>query len=295
MPISDSKYIPVVALVVAVFLWASSFIVLKIALAVYDPMIVIFGRMMLASLCFVFFIPKFKKQKIHKGDFKWLVIMGFCEPCLYFLFESHAMIYTSASQAGMIVATLPLLMAVSARFVLKEKLSRKTIIGFVLAVIGGIWLSIYSSATEASPDPMLGNFLEFLAMCCAVGYMTILKTMTARYSALFITAFQAFMGAIFYLPLLFMPTTTLPDFYHPAATFSIIYLGIGITLGAYGLYNYGMSRLPASQTTAYVNLIPVFTLIMGWAILDEKLTPTQFIAAGLVMCGVILSQDRSKG
>ncbi len=294
MAIFESKYTPVVALIVAVFLWASSFVVLKIALAVYDPMVVIFGRMILASLCFVFFIPKFRKQKIHKGDLKWLAVMAFCEPCMYFIFESHAMIYTSASQAGMIVATLPLLMAVSARFILKEKLSRKTIIGFILAVIGGIWLSIYSSATESSPDPTLGNFLEFLAMCCAVGYMTILKTMTARYSALFITAFQAFMGAIFYLPLLFLPTTTLPDFYHPAATFSILYLGICITLGAYGLYNYGMSRLPASQTTAYVNLIPVFTLIMGWAILDEKLNYIQFIAAGLVMCGVILSQDRSK-
>jgi drug/metabolite transporter (DMT)-like permease len=293
MAISDSKYIPVAALVVAVFLWASSFIVLKIALAVYDPMVVIFGRMMLASLCFMFFIPKFKKQKIQKGDFKWLVVMAFCEPCKYFIFESHAMLYTSASEAGMIVATLPLLMAVSARFILKEKLSRKTLIGFILAVIGGIWLSVYSSSTDASPNPALGNFLEFLAMCCAVGYMTLLKTMTARYSALFITAFQAFMGAIFYLPLLFMPATFLPTFYHPAATFSIIYLGIGITLGAYGLYNFGMSRLPANQTTAYVNLIPVFTLIMGWTILDEKLNFIQFIAAGLVMFGVILSQDRS--
>ncbi|MBI9111004.1 DMT family transporter [Maridesulfovibrio ferrireducens] len=291
MSVSDSKYLPVVALVIAVFLWASSFVVLKIALAVYDPMIVIFGRMILASLCFVFFIPTFRKQKFQKGDLKWLLVMAFCEPCMYFVFESHAMIYTSASQAGMIVATLPLLMAVSARFILGEKLSRKTLIGFVMAVIGGIWLSIYGSSTEASPDPMLGNFLEFLAMCCAVGYMTILKKMTAHYSALFITAFQAFMGAIFYLPLLALPTTVMPTTFHPAAAFSIIYLGIGITLGAYGLYNYGMSRLPANQTTAYVNLIPVFTLIMGWTILDEKLNTMQFIAAGLVMCGVILSQD----
>ncbi len=291
MPFADSKYVPMIALVTAVFLWASSFIVLKIALAVYDPMIVIFGRMMLASLCIIFFLPSLRKQKFQKGDFKLLVFMAFCEPCMYFIFESHAMLYTSASEAGMIVAALPLLMAVSARFILGEKLSRKTLLGFVLAVTGGIWLSIYSSSTESSPNPALGNFLEFLAMCCAVGYMTILKKMTARYSAVFITAFQATMGALFYLPLLALPTTVLPTEFHPAAAFSIVYLGIGITLGAYGLYNYGMSRLPASQTSAYVNLIPVFTLIMGWTILDEKLNTMQLLAAGLVMFGVILSQD----
>ncbi|WP_027177211.1 DMT family transporter [Maridesulfovibrio hydrothermalis] len=292
MSFFQSKYIAVVALLVAVFLWSSSFIALKVAMAVYDPMVVIFGRMILASLCFLFFIPSFKKQAIQKGDLKWLAFMAFCEPCMYFIFESHALVYTSASQAGMIVATLPLLMAVSARFILKEKLSKKTLSGFILAVIGGIWLSLSSSSTEASPAPMLGNFLEFLAMCCAVGYMTVLKKMTARYSALYLTAFQAFMGAIFYLPLLALPSTTLPTVFDPVAVWTIVYLGVCITLGAYGLYNFGMSRLPANQTTAYVNLIPVFTLFMGWAILDETFTSMQFAAAGLVMSGVIMSQDR---
>ena len=294
MSISNSKYVAVIALIVAVTLWASSFIALKIALAVYDPMVVIFGRMILASLCFIFFIPAFKKQPILKGDFKWLVLMAFFEPCLYFIFESHAIVYTSAAQAGMIVSTLPLIMAVSAKFILKEELHKKTLAGFILAVIGGIWLSLSSESTEASPDPALGNFLEFLAMCCAVGYMTILKDMTTRYSALFITAFQAFMGALFYLPMLALPTTVMPVTFHPVAAGAIVYLGICITLGAYGLYNFGMSKLPANQTAAYVNLIPVFTLFMGWAILDETFNTMQFAAAGLVLSGVILSQGGKK-
>ncbi len=292
MSFVQSKHFAVVALLVAVLLWSSSFVALKIAMAVYDPTVVIFGRMMLATLCFVFFIPSFRKQPIRKGDFKWLAFMAFCEPCMYFVFESHALTYTSAAQAGMICATLPLLMAVSAKFVLNEQLSRKTLLGFILAVFGGIWLSLSSESTESAPNPMLGNFLEFLAMCCAVGYMTVLKRMTAHYSTLFLTAFQAFMGAIFYLPLLALPSTSMPTVFDPVAAGSIAYLGICITIGAYGLYNFGMSKLPANQTTAYVNLIPVFTLILGWLILDERFTSMQFVAAGLVMGGVIISQDK---
>lgn len=294
MSILESRYIAVVSLVAAVSLWASTFVVLKIALAVYDPNVVIFGRMFVASICFVFMIPSFRKYTIRKQDIKWLLFMAFCEPCMYFVFESHAMIYTSASQAGMIVAMLPLMMAVSARFLLGEDVSRKTIIGFFVAVMGGVWLSLGAGATETSPNPMLGNFLEFLAMCCAVGYMTILKKMTAHYSALFITAIQAFVGTIFYLPLLALPSTTLPQTFEPVPVLSILYLGVFITLGAYGLYNFGMSKLPANQTTAYVNLIPVITLFLGWLVLGETFTPQEFIAAGLVMLGVFISQEKGR-
>ncbi|WP_419780418.1 DMT family transporter [Maridesulfovibrio sp.] len=295
MSFLKSQSIAVFALLTAVLLWSSSFIALKIAMAVYDPTFVIFGRMMLASLCFLFFIPNFKKQPIRAGDLKWLVFMAFCEPCMYFVFESQALTMTSASQAGMICATLPLLMAVAARFILNEELSRRTLTGFALAVCGGVWLSLSSESSESAPNPILGNFLEFLAMCCAVGYMTVLKKMTAHYSTLFLTAFQAFMGAIFYLPLLALPSTNMPTVFDPLAAGSIIYLGICITIGAYGLYNFGMSKLPANQTTAYVNLIPVFTLFLGWLILDETFTSMQFVAAALVMGGVILSQDKKSG
>ncbi|GKT28956.1 DMT family transporter, partial [Aduncisulcus paluster] len=129
MSFLQSQYVAVVALITAVLLWASSF----------------------------------KKQPIRKGDFRWLIFMAFCEPCMYFVFESQAITYTSASQAGMICSTLPLLMAVSARFILNEDLSRRTLTGFALAVCGGIWLSLASESTEHAPNPVLGNFLEFLA------------------------------------------------------------------------------------------------------------------------------------
>ena len=73
---------------------------------------------------------------------------------------------------------------------------------------------------------------------------------------------------------------------------AIIYLGAVITLGAYGLYNYGVKHIPASQASAFVNLIPVFSVIFGWMLLDESFTRGQCIVAGIVMVGVYLSQRR---
>lgn len=272
-------------------LWASSFIALKIAFRGFDPMVVIFGRMLVASLCFLI-IGKRLANSLHyrKGDYKLIFFMAFCEPCLYFIFEARAIENTSASQAGLITAMLPIMVMAAASILLKEKVSGKAWFGAVLAVIGVCWLTAESTPTTDAPNPVLGNFYEFLAMVCATGYTISLKHLTSRYSPFLLTAVQALVGCIFYLPLLFLPSTTLPIEYSLIPSLAVIYLGAVITLGAYGLYNYSLLHVPASRAAMFVNLIPVFTVCMGWLILGETLTAAQMIAAVVILGGVYLSQ-----
>lgn len=287
------KFLPVIGLLVAMVLWASSFVALKIAFRAYHPMVVIFGRMAVASICFLFLIKWFRNSVVYqKGDLKYILFMAFCEPCLYFLFEAKAIENTSASQAGMITAMLPILVALFAAWLLKERVGRYTWIGSLMAVAGVCWLTLESVPTSDAPHPVLGNFLEFMAMVCATGYTITLKHLAKRYTTLFLTAMQAFVGSVFYFPLLFLPSTQLPANFVPVSAMAIIYLGAVITLGAYGLYNYGLKHIPASQASAFVNLIPVFSVIFGWMLLDESFTRGQCLAAGVVMAGVYVSQRR---
>ena len=45
--------------------------------------------MAVASLCFLFFYPWFRHEvDFRSGDLKWILLMAFCEPCLYFVFEA---------------------------------------------------------------------------------------------------------------------------------------------------------------------------------------------------------------
>jgi len=285
-------HLATMALVGATVLWAGSFIAMKLAISVYGPMVVVLARMLLASFCFLLIVGRFRSERYQAGDWKLLLFMALCEPCLYFVFEAIALTQTSASQAGMIVAILPLLVAVSARIILKEKLAGRTWFGFALAIAGVIWLTALSVQTEHAPNPLLGNFLEFLAMCCAAGSMISLKKLCIRFSPLFLTAVQAFVGCIFFLPVVFLPGTTMPQTFHFGAVLSILYLGVGVTIVAYWLYNYGISRIPAGQASVFVNLIPVVTLFLGWLILGEQLVPWQYVASGLVLLGVFVSQCR---
>jgi len=283
-------FLPVIGLIAAMILWASSFVALKLAIQGYDPMVVIFGRMFVASIFFLCIVYKFKNIEWKVHDLKWIIMMAFFEPCLYFLFEVKAIENTTASQAGMITAILPLLVAIGARAFLKEYLHHLTIVGFLVSISGAVWLSTSSTPSPYAPNPALGNFFEFIAMVCATGYTIILKRLTAFYPPLLLTGIQAFAGSIFYLPFLFFPSTSLPHEIQWIPVVAILYLGIFITLGAYGLYNYGVSKISASKASAFVNLIPVFAVVLGRLILDEQFSLSQYFASAIVLIGVLISQ-----
>ncbi|MFO7727852.1 MAG: DMT family transporter [Desulfonatronovibrio sp.] len=283
------------ALTTAMFLWGSSFIALKIAFVWYDPMTAIFGRMLSASLVMLLIFPRIKRVKRQRGDIGLLLLMAFFEPCMYFVFEGFALNFTSASQAGMVSAMMPLMVAVSAFFILREKIMLKTLTGFFLAVAGGIWISVFSESTEGAPNPMLGNFLEFLAIASAAGYTICAKHLSVRYHPLYLTAVQSFLGTAFFFPLMIISPQGVPSSFELIPVLAIIYLGVVVTLVAYTCYNYGVSKIPVGQASSFINLVPVFSIGLGWMILGERFTAVQFFGVVLVFAGIILSQYRGSG
>jgi drug/metabolite transporter (DMT)-like permease len=114
------------------------------------------------------------------------------------------------------------------------------------------------------------------------------KHLTKRYSAFLLTAAQHFVGAVFFLPLAL--NSSWPETMPMAAFGSILYLGLVVSIGAYGLYNYSLTHLKASTSAGYTNLLPVFTLLFSMLLLGERLELMQWAAIGLVFIGVYLSQ-----
>ena len=290
-PGSSGRVISTLALLAAMVLWGSSFVAMKYAFAYFSPMIVIFGRMAVATLCFLPFAPAFSRLPFTRAHILPLAAMGFCEPCMYFLFEAAALQRTTASQASMITTMLPLLVALTSGLFLGERITRRTIAGFFVAAVGALWLSVAGSASEQAPNPLLGNLFEFLAMVSATGYIILMKQLSRTLPPLFLTAMQAFIGTLFYAPLLLLPAVRFPESMPMPAVLSVLYLGTFVTIGAYGLYNFGVSRVPANQAAAFINLIPALTLIFGFFLLGERLSGWQLLACLLVFGGVFLSQD----
>ena len=281
-------------LIIAMLVWASSFIALKIAVNDMGMMSVIFFRMLVASLFFVFFIKKFINLEFTKRNIKLLLIMVFFEPCMYFIFEINALTYTTAGQAGVITSFMPLITAFAAGVFLSEIIRKEMIIGSVIAIIGAVWLSLISNSAENASNPLLGNFLEMLAMVCGAGYTIVLRHLVKDFSPLFLTAIQSFAGTLFFLPLTVFEymTSTSTTLFSLDSVLAVIYLGSVVTLGGYGLYNYAVSRTTAANASSFINLIPVFTLIIAFLVLDEVLDYEQLLACSLILLGVVITQTK---
>jgi drug/metabolite transporter (DMT)-like permease len=273
------------------FLWGSSFVAMKLAMQEYHPMVIIFSRMGVASLAFLFFLPRFQKIRIRRQDRHLFVIMAMSEPCLYFFFEALALQNTSAAQASLITTMLPLLITIASVFFLGERASKQTLIGLFLAMGGAILLSLGGSPTLLAPAPLLGNSYEFMSMLCATVYTITIKRLTAFYPALFLTAIQAWIGALFFAPFLALPQVPLPQAFLMVPVTAIFYLGLAVTLIAYSLYNYSLAHMEASKSSIFITLIPLFTLLLSRLLFHESFTALQYLGGFTIFLGVIISQD----
>ncbi len=283
-----------IAAIASTILWGGAYVAMKSALQSFHPMTMIFLLLVVSSVAFLMAFPSMrKKQRYTKGDWRIFLVLIICEPCLYFMFEGYALDNTSASQAGMLSATLPLFVGAFGYVLLKEKLSRIAWVGCAIAICGAVWLSVGVVADEHAPNPLFGNFLQICAMVFAALYAICVRRLSRGYTPMFITAVQAWAGFFFFFPTLFIPGQGLPEGGASlAAWFSIVYLGLGVSFGAYSLYGFSLSRMPAAKASMFMNLIPLFTLLFGMLLLGERPAPVQYMASALVLGGVLISQRR---
>ena len=284
--------LPILALLGAVLLWGSSFSAMRVVLHELDPYEVMSIRLFVAFFCILPFLKRLIPTSYQRGDWKILIPTVLFQPCLYFLLESNALQLTTSSQAGIIASCVPIMVAFGAWMFLSESINLKTIIGLLLSIIGVILLTIFQTANGESSNPVLGNILEICAMACGACNIILIKQLSHRYNTWTLTAMQIIAGAIFFLPGLKGVIQADPSVWTFQTITLLVFLGSFVSLVAFGLYNYGISKVSASKASIFINLVPVTAVFLGWIVLNEILNTRQCIAAGIVIFGVFLSNNK---
>lgn len=289
---AGNTFWPLAALITAVVLWGGSFVAMRVAVTAIGPMAVMWCRMMIALVLILPFAKSFFPAGYRPGDWKLLVPMVLFQPCLYFLLESNALRYTTSSQAGVISASVPVLVTIGAVIFLSETIAFTTLAGIALSIAGVVFLTVSADPAGIGQSPLIGNTLEFLAMICAATNMLLVKRLSDRYNPWGLTALQIVAGAIFFLPGAFWLARIPCEGWTLSLFLSLIFLGSCVTFAAFGLYNWGISHIRAAKASSFINLVPVVAVILGWAVLGESLSFRQCLAALAVIAGVMLSQVR---
>jgi len=285
-----ARILPLVLLTGAVVFWGTSFAATKTALDSFAPMTVIWLRMCVAAIVIAPFLARIPRPRYRAGDWKLLAVSGLFIPCFYYLLEGYAIRFTTSSQAGVVSAVVPLLVAAGAWVFLKERLTARSVIAIAASLAGVAMLSLGATGQASASNPLLGNTLELLAMVAAAGSMISIKRLTEHYDAWFLTGMQAMVGTVFFLPFALADGLSRVTAAPPAAWACVAYLGVFASLGAFGMYNSAVKLMPASRASLAINLVPAVALITGWLALGESLAPIQFVACAVIVGAVVFAE-----
>lgn len=290
------NFLPELAGTGMAIIFGMSFMFSKMALENHSPVELISFRFLLAFSAMsilVFF-------KVLKVDFKGknirnLFYLSLAQPILYFLFESYGIKYSSSSQAGIMVALIPIFVAVFGFIFLSEKASL-TEIFFILLSIFGVGFIAYAKATDASSS-LLGIAYLMGAVITATAFNIISRKISSEFTSVERTYSMMFFGAAaFNIINIFINIRngTMADYFEPLQdpTFliALLYLGILSSIIAFFLVNYSLTYLEASKASVFTNLATVVSIITGVVFLNESFALKQLIGSAMILTGVFGTQ-----
>lgn len=280
-----------VYIILSMLFWGMSFIWSKIALEEYDPITVIFFRLVLSAAVLTLIVKASKNtEKIAKEDRKWFLLLALAEPFFYFLGENFGLQYVSPAVTSAIIATIPLVTPLVAFLFLKERIDRFTITGIIISFSGIIYMLVNRDLSLNAS--MKGIALLFLAVFSAVTYTFFIRKLANKYKALTILLWQNIIGAVYFLPFFMVFDFSKVLSIQPTigTIMAIVQLSIFASGLAFWLFIIVVAKLGMVKANIFTNLIPVFTAVFAYFIIKELITWQKVIGIVLVITGIVISQ-----
>ncbi len=239
--------------------------------------------------------------KINRSWIPTLVVMGILNTTLYQIFFLYGVKYAAASDDSLVIGIGPVLIAIMASFVLKERFTWTKILGFASGLAGIITISILSPNTQVLNRP-LGVTLVFGGAAAYALYTVLLRRFLSKnradnngpqQSSLSILTWISLFGWFFLIPfsLIESPWTYTWD---AGSWLGILYLAILSTVVGYFLYIEGVSKIGAGRSGVFGNLVPVFGVLTSFLLLSENLSPWTAVSFLLIFAGVLLVNRQVK-
>jgi len=271
--------------------FALSFVATKTALKGFEPLLIALLRFTLAGgILWVVWRLRPVREPVTRRELGRLALVGFVSLTVYFSFENLGIARTSASQAAILIATIPIFVAVIGAFLPAERPTGRQWAGILLSFAGIVGLAL--AAGGAGGGSLQGDLLVLAASASAGVYSILARRLLVSRSALFVTTWQNLFGALFMAPLALVEALVAGARRPTAqAAGAVLFLTVVCSILAYLMLNYAFRFLPASRVGVFINLTPVVAVASAYMILGERLTLAQGVAAVVVVAGVWLTNS----
>lgn len=282
------------AAIFTIFVWGTTYISTKILLETMNPIEILLIRFIIGTAVLFAAYPRIIKWRGWKEELT-LALAGISGISLYYLFENVSLIYTSAANAGVIIALAPFFTALLLWVLEKNRsaFSANFITGFILSISGVAILSYQGQKFGFSP---LGDLIALGAPMCWAVY-----SLTSRKLADIDLPLAASTRRIFEYGILFLlPGLLFSDFSLTKADFTaenlmhLSYLSFIASALCFYTWNYATKTLGALKTGLYIYMTPVVTLVFSAIVLKEGASWLSIGGAFLALSGLVISEKGVK-
>jgi drug/metabolite transporter (DMT)-like permease len=289
-----NKYKVWLLLVLCNLFWAGNYVFGKYVVAEMSPFWITFSRWFLASFILVavaYIVEKPDWRAVIK-EWKTLTVMAILGVVIYTMIVYEALNYTSSTNAALVNALNPAVIAIFTVIFLKERISKQQVLGigvslvgvFIVLTKGNLWQIFQMEYNK-------GDLLMIAAILLWTIYSIIGKQFK-RIPPITATAASAVIATILMAPFAIYQGIDITAL-SPMAWTGIIYITIFPSVCSFIFWNIGVKELGANRTAIFLNLIPVFTAIISFA-LGNRITTAQILGGLLVFVGVYVTTGMNR-
>lgn len=199
---------------------------------------------------------------------------------------------TTAVSAGIIMATLPTVVALLSWLVLRERIGLRVWAAIALAVVG---IGLFSIAKPELSAPaghtaLWGKLLVFAAVLCEAAYAVIGKKLTGTLSPKRITALINLWGFALMTPFGVYAAWGFDFPGVPAPMWLLlVFYALAASVWTVWLWMTGLKTIAAARAGVFTVMLPISAALVGVLFLGERLSGVQWFAFALCLAGVLLA------
>jgi drug/metabolite transporter (DMT)-like permease len=276
-----------------VLLWSANFIVGKVALREFPPLLLGALRIGLAG---IFLAPAYWRKARTNGGI-WpptdLLLLAFLAVCnvgnqLLFLFGLHR---TSVAHSALIIGVGPIFVLLIAAAMGLERITLRKAAGMILA-LGGVAALAYQASRAASSEATIAGDTITAAACVLFSLFAVYGKRAAQtHSTVAVNGFAYISGAALLAPILLWQARGF-SFAHVSAAgwSSLVYMALFPSVICYLIYYHALTHISASRVSAFIYLEPLIATLMGVAFLGERITGSLVAGGTVIFTGVYLTE-----
>ena len=271
-------------------IWGGNFTISKLALREIPPLPFTAIRFVAGSLVLAIVLWRLDRLRWPPAGMGWpLIVLGIIGNTLYQLCFIHGLFRTSATDAALILASLPTIVTVSAGLLGLEQTTPRQRWGVVLATAGVVAIVQRNGLGQGGGD-QVGDQLMHSATGCWTVYSLGLRRISGSMPALELTAWTLFTGTPGLL-IVGLPGLVALDWggVSTVGWAAVAYAALLSLTAAYVLWSRSIQALGAGRTAIYSCGVPLVAAIVALLLLGEQPTIAHAIGATLIIAGVLLS------